>query len=258
MVDKLAQDKGRQPVSEGEGLDRERVIFAAGSGITSKVFISYIAGMTGKKNPRICHIPTATGDHPNTIVNWYTNCEDLEVRPYVMRTFINSLYTPQSFEEQLLNMDAIIVGGGNTLNMMAIWKAQGIDIALRKAYDSGIVMAGGSAGSLCWFNEGSTDSRPKELTVVQGLGFLNFSHSPHYLREEGRRPLYHRLIANQMMGPGYACDDEAAMIFVNGRLRHAVTLNAQHNCYYVSLDGEKISEQRIDAEIIAQDTILRS
>ena len=149
-----------------------------------------------------------------------------------------------------MSMDAIIVGGGNTLNMMAIWKAQGIDIALRKAYDAGIIMAGGSAGSLCWFNEGSTDSRPKELTVVQGLGFLNFSHSPHYLRESGRRPLYHRLIAERKMGPGYACDDEAAMIFVDGRLRNVVSLNADNHCYYVSADGEKILEQRIEAEIL--------
>ena len=203
-VEKVNQDIS---VAESSSTGRERTIFAAGAGINSKVFIQYIAGMTGKRNPKICHVPTATGDNPNTIVNWYTNCEDLEVRPYVMRTFVNSLYTPQSFEEQLMSMDAIVVGGGNTLNMIAIWKAQGIDIALRKAYDAGIVMAGGSAGSLCWFNEGSTDSRPKELTVVQGLGFLNFSHSPLYLREHGRRPLYHQLIANKTIGPGYACDD---------------------------------------------------
>jgi dipeptidase E len=232
--------------------NQDKVIFAAGSGISSKVFIRYIAGMTGKESPKICHIPTATGDNPNTIVNWYANCEDLPVRPYVMRAFINSLYTPLSFEEQLLSMDAIIVGGGNTLNMMAIWKAQGIDIALRKAYEAGIILAGGSAGSLCWFNEGSTDSRPKELTVVQGLGFLNFSHSPHYLRESGRRPLYHQLIGSGKMGPGYACDDDAALIFVNGRLRSAVSLNSQSNAYYVSREGEKISEQHIQTEILSE------
>lgn len=231
---------------------KSRVIFAAGSGITSKVFVRYIADMTGKANPRICHIPTATGDHPNTIVNWYNTCEDLAVRPYVMRAFINSLHTPWSFEEQLLSMDAIVVGGGNTLNMMAIWKAQGIDLALRKAYDEGIILAGGSAGSLCWFNEGSTDSRPKSLSVVQGLGFLNFSHSPHYLRESGRRPLYHELIGKGSIGPGYACDDDAAMIFVDGRLRNTVTLNDENHCYYVSREGERIAEQRIQAEVLSR------
>jgi peptidase E len=167
-----------------------------------------------------------------------------------MRTFINSLYTPLSFEEQLMSMDAIVVGGGNTLNMMAVWKAQGIDLALRTAYDAGIILAGGSAGSLCWFNEGSTDSRPKELSIVQGLGFLNFSHSPHYLRESARRPLYHQLIGTGTIGPGYACDDDAAMIFVNGRLRRAVSLNSQNRCYYVSRDGDKILEQVIEPEVI--------
>lgn len=234
----------------GSKPDRDRVIFAAGSGISSKVFIRYIAKLTGKPDPKVCYIATATGDNPNTILNWYSNCEDVPVRPYVMRSFINSLYTPLSFEEQLMSMDAIVVGGGNTLNMMAIWKAQGIDTALRKAYDAGIVLGGGSAGSLCWFNEGSTDSRPKELTVVQGLGLLNFSHSPHYLRESGRRPLYHKLIGDGTIGPGYAVDDEAALLFVNGRMRSAVSLNAQNNCYFVSADGEKINEQLIQAEIL--------
>jgi len=85
-----------------------------------------------------------------------------------MGVWINSTTQKKSFEEILLSMGAIIVGGGNTLNMLAIWKAQEIDLALKKAYDKGIVIAGGSAGSLCWFNAGTTDSRPKELTIVKG------------------------------------------------------------------------------------------
>jgi len=89
-----------------------------------------------------------------------------------------------------MNADAIFVGGGNTLNMLAIWKAQGIDTALRKAYDSGILMTGGSAGSLCWFQNGTTDSRPIDLSKVEGMGWIKGSHCPHLTGRKFRRPLY--------------------------------------------------------------------
>jgi peptidase E len=239
-------------VANGQGDTKkaiDKTIFVTG-GSLSKVYIKYIAELTQKPNPKVCFIPTATGDSPTAILNWYANCEELPIRPYVMRTFINSNTSPKSFEEIIMSMDAIIVGGGNTLNMIAIWKVQGIDVALRKAYDSGIVMAGGSAGSLCWFNAGSTDSRPKELTIVEGLGFLNFSHSPHYLRETKRRPLYHELILSGKLKAGYACDDLAGLLFVNGEMKKSVALDAENKSYFVSLKDGKINEEVLPAEVI--------
>jgi len=227
----------------------DRIIFVAGGGL-NKTYINYVAGLTNKPNPKICFVPTATGDSPNSILTWYANCEDLPIQPYVMRSFINSSTTLQSFEEIIMSMDAIIVGGGNTLNMMAIWKVQGIDLALRKAYEKGIVLAGGSAGSLCWFTAGSTDSRPKELTIVEGLGLLNFSHSPHYLEENGRRPLYHQLILSGKLKAGYACDDQAGLLFVNGEMKKSVTRNENHHNYFVSLKNGKIDEQLLPAELL--------
>jgi len=130
-----------------------RTVFAYGGNFT-KSFMRYVIALTKKENPRICFLPTATGDNATTILAWYEACQDLPMRPYVQKSFIASYTEPVSFEENLLSMDAIIVSGGNTLNMMAIWKAQGIDTVLRKAYNKGIVMAGGSAGSLCWFQGG--------------------------------------------------------------------------------------------------------
>ncbi|GHN02162.1 putative peptidase YgaJ [Cytophagales bacterium WSM2-2] len=227
----------------------DKIIFVGGSGL-NKVFINYVASLTNKLNPKVCFIPTATGDNPNTIIGWYTNCEDLPLRPYVLRTYINSPTSPKSFEEIIMSMDAIIVGGGNTLNMIAIWKAHGIDTVLKKAYEKGIVMAGGSAGSLCWFTGGSTDSRPKELTIVEGLGFLNFSHSPHYLRETTRRPLYQQLILSGKLKAGYACDDQAGLLFVNGVVKKSVAQNAENHNYFVSLKDGKINEELLPAEII--------
>lgn len=227
----------------------DKTIFVAGGGL-NKTYIKYVASLTNKTNPKICFIPTATGDSPNTILNWYNSCEDLPLRPYVMRTFINSNTSPESFEEIIMSMDAIIVGGGNTLNMIAIWKVQGIDVALKKAYESGIVLAGGSAGSLCWFTAGSTDSRPKELTIVEGLNFLKFSHSPHYLREKARRPLYHELIISGKLKPGYACDDRAGLLFVNGEMKKSVTQDEENKNYFVSIKDGKIHEELLPAEII--------
>jgi dipeptidase E len=228
---------------------KDKTIFATG-GVFNQTYIRYLAELTGKQNPKICYVATAVGDNPSSIARWYNSCEDLPVRPYFMPTYINSLSTPKSFEEIIMSMDAIVVSGGNTLNMLAIWKAHGIDTVLRKAYNKGIVMAGGSAGSLCWFTGGSTDSRPKELTIVECMGFLDFSHSPHYLRESGRRPLYHQLILSNKLKPGYACDDAAGLVFVNGKLKKSVSQNAENKNYFVSVKDGKIHEELLPAEII--------
>ena len=227
----------------------EKVLFIYG-GAPNKTFIKYVASLTNKPTPRICYIPTASGDNPNFIANWYTNYEDLSIRLYVMRTFVSSTTSPQTFEEIIMSMDAIIVGGGNTLNMLAIWKAQGIDTVLKKAYDKGIVLAGGSAGSLCWFTGGYSDSRPKQLSIVYGLAFLNFSNCPHYHSEPSRKPLYHQAILDGKLKEGYACDDMAGLLFINEKLRKSVSLNAENNNYFISVENGKIKEELLPSEII--------
>jgi peptidase E len=216
----------------------------------NKVFINYVANLTHKQNPKICLIPTASANNVNYINRWYINCKKLPLRPYVLRTFLNSSPDQKIFEEEILNFDAIIVGGGSTLNMIAIWKAQGIDTVLRKAYDKGIILAGGSAGSLCWFTEGYSDSRPKELTIVKGLGFLNYSYSAHYHGELTRRPLYLQAILDGKLKSGYACDDLAGLLFVNGTLKKSVSLNADNNNYFVSLKDGLLNEELLPAEIL--------
>jgi len=187
---------------------QDQYIFPYGSG-PSKEFIKEIIKLTGKERPKICYLPTASGDSERGIIRWYDLVHDLPVEPSVQRVWISSYRQKKSFEEVLLNVDAIVVGGGNTLNMMAIWKAQGIDKVLKKALEKGIVLAGGSAGSLCWFDNGTTDSRPKELSVVEGLGFLPYSHSPHYDGEKFRRPLYEKNIKKGIFKAGYAMYNNA-------------------------------------------------
>ena len=143
-----------------------------------------------------------------------------------------------------------MVSGGNTLNQQAIWRAQGIDVVLRQAWDRGIVLGGASAGSLCWFEEGTTDSRPKELTKVECLGFLRGSHSPHYDAEPGRRPLYERLIGSGEMKPGYACDNNAGIYFEDNEVRRVVATRPGAKVYYVSLVSGRIAERVLEPEMI--------
>ena len=230
-------------------ISNAKTLFIYG-GNPNKTFIKYVASLTNKPNPKICYIPTATGDNPSGIATWYTTCEELPLRPYVMRTFLNSSPTQRTFDEIIMSMDAIIVGGGSTLNMLAIWKSQGIDTILRKAYDKGIVLAGGSAGSLCWFAGGYTDSRPKELSILSGLAFLNFSHCPHYHSEPNRKPLYHKAILDGKLKEGYACDDMAGLLFINEKLKKSVSLNAENNNYFISVENGKIKEELLPSEII--------
>jgi len=219
-----------------------RTVFAYGGGFT-KEFMRYVIKLTKKDNPKICFMAAATGDNPATITAWYAACEDLPMRPYVQKVYVASYTETKTFEDNLLSMDAIVVGGGNTLNMMAIWKAQGIDTVLRKAYDKGIILSGGSAGSLCWFQGGTTDSRPKDLSIVHGLGFIPTSHCPHYHSELLRKPLYFDNILKGKLSPGYAIDDKAGIVFENEKYVKSVALDDKNNTYYVSVVNGQVDEK---------------
>ncbi len=209
-----------------------------------------MAQLTGKQKPNVCFLPTASGDDVEYINRFYEVCNQLEVNPHVIRVWINSYDQKETFEELIDKMDVIVVGGGNTLNMLAIWKAQGIDVALKKAYENGTIMGGGSAGSLCWTNGGTTDSRPAELSIVKGLSFINKSHCPHYNSEKSRRPLYHKNILEGNLTDGYACDDRSAIHFINEEVEKSISLDKENHSYYVYLKGEKIVEERIPNEIL--------
>ena len=228
---------------------RGRKILIAGGGFGT-TFIGYLASLTGKQRPRLCYLPTASADRDSSALRWYQNCAPLNVEPHMQVCFINSNRMDETFEDILLSMDGIVVSGGNTLNQQVIWKAHGIDEILREAWDRGIVLGGASAGSLCWFEEGTTDSRPKELTKVECLGFLRGSHSPHYDAEGNRRPTYHRMIQSGEMQPGYACDNDAGIYFEDNEVARVVHTRPDAKVYYVSVQGGRVVERLIDAEMI--------
>jgi dipeptidase E len=226
-----------------------RRILIAGGGF-NQTWIRYMARLTGKPRPRICYLPTAVGDSPDAIVNFYATCATLDVEPHVQRVFIESLSQTLGWDDVLLSMDAIVCSGGNTLNQQAIWKAQGIDSVLRTAWDRGIILGGASAGSLCWFEEGTTDSRPKALSIVKCLGFLRGSHSPHYDAEPGRRPLYQKLIGSGEMKPGYACDNDAGIYFEDHDVKRVLSARDGAKVYYVSVTNGVVTERVMEPERI--------
>ena len=228
----------------------QRQLFIYGSGRHTVPFLDYLANITGKDTPNLCFIPTASGDDEAYIASFYDVCSQIDVVPHVLKVWINSYDQKETFGEIIQKMDAIVVGGGNTLNMLAIWKAQGIDTELKKAYDKGVAMAGGSAGSLCWFNAGTTDSRPKELSIVNGMSFIDKSHCPHYNSETSRRPLYHNNILSGKLSDGYACDDRSAIHFINEEVYTSVSLDERNHSYYVYSQNGIIREERLESYVI--------
>jgi dipeptidase E len=231
------------------GAASRRIVIAGGGFGTA--FIRYMAELTGRERPRFCFLPTAAADRPDTILRWYQNCAPLSLTPFVQESFVSSYRTTATFAEVLLSMDGIVVSGGNTLNQQAIWKAQGIDQVLREAWDRGIVLGGASAGSLCWFEEGNTDSRPKELSTLQCLGFLRGSHAPHYDAEEQRRPTYHRMILSGQLKPGYACDNDAGIYFEDNEVRQVIATRPGARVYHVGVADGRIVERPLEPDLIA-------
>ncbi len=237
------------PLSKSNMAGTPRIFVTGGS--SDDTMMKYFMGLTGKKKPKICLLPTASADRDSRILRWFERANGLGFEPYVQRMFVSSYRQKVEFEPFLLSMDAIWVSGGNTLNLIAIWKAHGIDKILKKAWDQGIVLGGGSAGSICWFEQGSTDSRPVELSAMEALGFLKGSHCPHYYSEGPRRDSYHEMIMDGRLKDGYALDDRVGLLFERQELKKVVTSRKDGKGFYVSKVNGKIVEKELKAEVLA-------
>jgi peptidase E len=145
-------------------------------------------------------------------------------------------------------MDAIYVGGGNTVNMLAVWEVQGIVDILRQAMAQDILLGGGSAGGICWFEGGLTDSRPKILTPMKAMGWLKGSFAPHYLSEPGRREYFHRYIREGALTDGYGCDEPVGLFFEDGELVRAYGSEPDAKAFYVERTEDGIQETPIPVE----------
>ncbi|HVR82780.1 MAG TPA: peptidase E [Planctomycetota bacterium] len=231
---------------------KRRLIFVDGGWGNSKdalPLMRYFIALTGKPNPKVCLLPTASGDSAESIVTFYDIMNQLDCRPRHLRLFQPSRV--QNFEEYLMGMDAIYVGGGNTLNMLAIWKDQGIDKVLRQAWEKGIVLGGGSAGAICWFEQGCTDSRPGNLTALPCLGWLPGSACPHFNLEK-RRTAFGEMVLSGQLQEGLACDEGAGILFEGEKPTHMVSSLPKARAYAVKRQNGKIETTALETEILGK------
>ena len=201
-------------------MDKHIVVLGGGGWMMGEVqskLDRYALDLTGKENPKVCYIPTATGDADEAIQRFY----DSGLSPNLTHF---PLFKPGlNWRTKLQEQDVIYVGGGNTRSMLAIWREWGIDKILRECYENGAVLCGMSAGAICWFEHGITDSNPEEYTVIDGLGFLCGLASAHFTGSDEKAELFSDFSQNYSNVPCYGISNYAALHFVNGQLYQSVT-----------------------------------
>ena len=208
----------------------------------------FVLSLARRKPPRLCFIPTASADSAMYIAKFY--------RAFANRCAVTdlTLNDPPSLPRNpplttdlatfVAGQDIFYVGGGNTAHLLAIWRTHGLDKLLRRAWRTGAVLAGISAGMLCWFEDGLTDSYGGLQPLKDGLGFIRGSACPHYDGESERRASYHQMIALGGRG-GYAADDGVALHFVGRRLKEAVSSRPHAGAYRVALLRGQVNEKSL-------------
>jgi peptidase E len=215
----------------------ERQILTMG-GLPDDTLLDHVLGVA--RGSRVLYVPTAAMEGASFTVWWYERLRDRG-----QMTHLHFFpWPPPSLHELALEQDVIFVTGGNTANAIAIWRTHGFDEILREAWEQGVLLAGWSAGMICWFEHGVTDSFGPDLAALECLGFLPGSACPHYDGEERRRPVYRQLVADGLP-PGLAADDDVGLHFVGTELREVVASRDGAGAYRVSADGEEALPARL-------------
>jgi peptidase E len=220
--------------------DRHVVAMSGGPLDPDDGVFRYLFELTGSSRPRLCFLATATGDAPWAIAEFYGTFPARRFEPTHLPLFGRRAEDPRAV---LLDQDAVLVAGGSTANLLALWRLHGVDAALRAAWEAGIVLGGWSAGANCWFEASTTDSFGPELRPLEdGLGLLPGSFCPHYDSEPQRRPLFHRLVGKGFPA-GYGVEDRAALHFTGTEPARVVRSDPGANAYRVELgDGGTVIE----------------
>lgn len=204
---------------------------------------NYLLSLAGTDKPRICFLPTASGDSDSYIVRFYNAFPTDRCVPTHLSLFRRTVDDLRSF---ILDQDIVYVGGGNTAIMLAAWRVHGLHLVLREAWQGGVVLGGLSAGSVCWFESGVTDSYGKPYQALNcGLGFLPGSHCPHYDGEIERRPVYQRLVEQGDLPPGLAADDGAALTFSGVALKEIVASRREARAWRVTSEDGRFGEEEL-------------
>lgn len=228
----------------------KQIIALGGGGFSEEpenpLLDSYILNQSNKANPKICYIPTANGDS-DICISWFYDFFDKQpCQPSHLSLFKPSTRDLEGF---ILDKDIIYVGGGNTKNLLVLWKEWGLDKILKKAWEQGIILAGISAGSICWFEEGVTDSYGDGLEPLTCLGMLKGSNCPHYSSEPDRRPSFHNLLATNKIKPGIATEDGVAIHYIDQEITNIVSSRPNAKAFQVYYD-KQVKEVGLEVEYL--------
>jgi dipeptidase E len=214
----------------------------------------YVLGLApGRREPRICLLPTAGGDAQDQIVRFHSAFDDRPCVPSSLSLFRLG-QKPISLREHLLEQDIVYVGGGSMLNMLAIWRAHDLDVVMREAWEAGVVLCGLSAGSMCWFGGGITSSTGR-LAPAPGLGLLDGSNCVHYRDEAGRRPAFLAAIGDETLPSGWGVDDGVGLLFEGEELADVVSSRPAAGAVRVTRDGDgDVSEQPLPPRCLPSGT----
>ena len=208
----------------------------------------YILQQTTAERPKVCFLSQASCESPDYIINFYRAFTLLGAEPSHL-----SLFKPHTadIEDFILSQQVIYVGGGNTKSMLALWREWELDrILLKAANEANVILAGISAGAICWFEQATTDSIPGRLTLLRGLGYLEGACSPHYDGEAERRPAYHTLIGSGEIAAGVAFDDGAAGHYVDGALIRVVSSRPNAKGYRVKRTEHGVEEAVLETQYL--------
>tara|TARA_E500000178_G_scaffold356701_1_gene437438 strand:- start:45786 stop:46490 length:705 start_codon:yes stop_codon:yes gene_type:complete len=205
------------------------------------VIEQYILDQSTVENPKICFIPTATGDDDLYKLNFYVTFSRLKCQPSHLDFFKRTV----NLKKLIHTQDIIFVGGGNTRSMLAVWREWGLDGILKEAYEKGVVLSGVSAGAICWFERGVTDSWDNKLSIMDCLGYIEGVCCPHYDEEKERRPSLHRFLKEKVISSAYGIDGECALHFIDGSPAKTIIFGQKKNAYSVKIQDNKVVESSV-------------
>ena len=202
----------------------------------------YIVDQSKNKNPSICFIPTATGDDQGYIENFYKAFDSLNCETSHIDFFKRTI----KLDKHIAGQDIVFVGGGNTKSMLAVWREWGLDNILNNAYQNGVIMSGVSAGAICWFNKGITDSWKDHQAILPCLGFVDGVCCPHYDEEPERIPYVKEILNNKQIDECIAIEGFCALHLIDDIPKYSVSFGTDTNVHLVSLSDEEIIHNNLN------------